>query len=666
MATVKCPQCAFQNPIDAQSCQQCKAPLPRVSFRPSPPPGSVSSQQSSTDGLQFTRGQVVNNRYAVLGMVGRGGMGCIYKVHDNVLGEELALKTLLPQFTQEKLVVERFLNEARITRRLTHPNIVRVHDIGSAGRGIFISMEYVQGQSLREILKKLPNGQRLPLKQTLYIIDQLCVALDYAHRYTVHRDIKPENVMITPDNQIKLMDFGISKLMDNRFSTSASVVMGTPFYMSPEQLKNTRDVDARADIYSVGIMLYEMLTGSVPTGVPKPVSEAFKDIPPVVDDVLKRCIEADREKRFKNAAEMRAALLPVIALLEQGKDPGKYKTKQIYKKAAAKSEPGKLWSAVAIVLILTLTGAALWALEAYHRQNADMVPGGSIIVRSKGSLDDLKPLTNKLKKHILALPQQNSNQQQWLQEGDALWDQALSTARSDPAQAQALAENALQHYLAVLLCPEDMVFVPAGKVQINSSSLQVPGFFMDREEVTVADFTAFCQQVSGGWTLPTELSGDLEAWENYPVPFVSWFDAQAFAAWKGRLLPTREQWARAAYGDGNGSHLYPWGDEWKSGAANVQTGQSAAVKSFPEDLSWSGCYDLAGNLSEWLRPSQPDTTPTFGMAMPIGGGNFTRQLLLHESDTRLFQSRSADLGFRCAWEVPSTPEAIEAALERLH
>jgi serine/threonine protein kinase len=613
---------------------------------------------------------VVNNRYAVLGMIGRGGMGCIYKVHDNVLGEELALKTLLPQFTQEKMVVDRFLNEARITRKLTHPNIVRVHDIGSAGRGIFISMEYVQGNSLRDILQKLPSGQRLPLKQTLYIIDQLCIALEYAHRFTIHRDIKPENVMITPDNQIKLMDFGISKLMDNRFNTSASVVMGTPFYMSPEQYRNTRDVDARADIYSVGIMLYEMLTGAVPTGVPKPVSEAFKDIPPVMDDLLKRCIDQDREKRFKNAAEMRTALQPVLELLKQGKDPTRYTTRQIYKKAAGKADTTRLWMAMAIVMVLLGTGAALWALESYQRKNASAVENGlgAVVVRSQEGIEGLKPLANRLKNTVQSLPDKNNSQLQWLSDGDALWEEALSFSRSDPATAQRRGESALQHYLAVLLSPPGMVFVPAGPVQIDGATVQVPGFFMDQQEVTIGEYAAFCQQVPGGWSLPAELGGNFEGWEKYPVPYVSWFDARAFAAWKGRFLPTREQWTRAAYGDGKGSAFFPWGDEWKDGGANVQTGQSAPVESFPEDLSWSGCYDLAGNLSEWVRPAKAEesSVPSFGVSMPLCGGSFNRQLHLYQSETRLFESRSPDLGFSCALEVPCTRQAIEAALDHLH
>jgi len=143
MAKVKCSRCAFLNESGATRCRRCGADLPSISFEEHAILAPVGPPPIREESFQFKRGQVVNNRYTVLDMIGRGGMGCIYKVHDNVLGEDLALKTLLPQHVADKTVIDRFLNEARITRRLTHPNIVRVHDIGTTGKGIFISMEYV-------------------------------------------------------------------------------------------------------------------------------------------------------------------------------------------------------------------------------------------------------------------------------------------------------------------------------------------------------------------------------------------------------------------------------------------------------------------------------------------------------------------------------------------
>ena len=161
-------------------------------------------------------GDTVAGRYEIRGSVGRGGMGCIYRVFDKILGEEVALKTLLPDHVDDKIVLERFFNEARIARNLSHPNIVRVHDIGQSQDVVYISMELLKGKSLRQMLDQLQPGQRLPIAGILRMFDALCAALDYAHHFTIHRDIKPENVMILTDGSVNLMNFGNSKLITNK------------------------------------------------------------------------------------------------------------------------------------------------------------------------------------------------------------------------------------------------------------------------------------------------------------------------------------------------------------------------------------------------------------------------------------------------------------------
>jgi len=253
-------------------------------------------------------GDTINERYEVLSLIGRGGMGMVYKVRDTVLEEELALKILLPHFVSDTQVVERFINEVRITRKIAHPNIVRVHDIGSMGECLFISMEYVNGESLRTILDRMGPKRRLTVRQAVYIITQLCIALKYAHRFTIHRDIKPDNIMVTPNNHVKLMDFGISKLKDERFDTDRQEVVGTPIYMAPEQIHHAPDVDGRADIYSMGVVLYELLTGRPPVGMFRPASQVCDDVSPELDSIIMRCLEPDREKRYANPGELREAL----------------------------------------------------------------------------------------------------------------------------------------------------------------------------------------------------------------------------------------------------------------------------------------------------------------------------------------------------------------------
>ncbi len=663
MAKIKCPQCAHLNDGKTTHCSRCETPLPKVAFKNTPRKPAPAQKANQAF---FRRGQVVNQRYTVLDLIGRGGMGCIYKVHDNVLGEDLALKALLPQFVKNKMVVDRFLNEARITRKLAHQNIVRVHDIGMTDKGIFISMEYVQGDSLRGVLEKLPPGERMPVRQALYIVDQLCVALEYAHQYTIHRDIKPENIMITRDNQIKLMDFGISKLMATQTATSASMIMGTPYYMSPEQQRSSRDVDARADIYSIGVVLYELLTGNLPTGVPRPASEMTRDVPPALDEIVRRCVEPELGKRFASVAELRAAIRPVLQMLDEGKDG---------MRALSHSPGASIWqrllpprqhalAAASIVAVLLVVSAGLWMLERWTSDitaaaidmDAALVPGQS------AQYMEINAMMDTVRAHVASVGTLDRTQRNWVETAQSLREQAQVMAREGDAAAVIRAAEALQYYLAALMTPENMVFVPPGHVAVDNETLYVPAFFIDRTEVTLSQFATFSLNVEDGWPMLPQMQQAAEHYPEHPVSYVAWFDAQAYAAWQGKMLPTRAQWARAAYGDSDGSDVYPWGEDWQADSANIQTEHTRSVRSFSDDVVWSGCYDMAGNVMEWTRSragTANDTPPDFGDELLVCGGSFLYVQPLRDAVARPFETRAADLGFRCVLEIALTPHHVD-------
>lgn len=669
MAQVKCPKCTTLNEAGQPRCGRCGAALPNISFNakertpqhPPPPP---------EDGTLFRRGQVVNNRYTVLDLIGRGGMGRIYKVHDNMLGEDLALKTLLPQFISDKTVKDRFLNEARITRKLAHPNIVRVHDIDAAGPGIFISMEYVQGESVRAILEHLPSGERMPVRQALHIIEQLCLALEYAHAHTIHRDIKPENIMITQENRVKLMDFGISKLMDNRFATSASVVMGTPYYMSPEQLRNSRDVDARADLYSMGVVLYELLTGDMPTGVPKPASQMLKDVPPALDVIIARCVDPDRNKRFNSAAELRGALRPIIELLDAGRDPAKTLSKKHVVRRSPKITRRQVVAFLGMTLVAAATVTGWLAVEQWVLPEPvpDTGPLHALTGPEAERFEQLGEMIRALREKAEDL-RETVQHRELLLAAETLADRAATEARAANVVAIQTAESAAQYFMAGMDAPEDMVFVPAGNVTLDGVTIHVPGFHIDVTETTIGQFREFCRQVEGGWRFPEELRDIAEIYPEYPVSFVAFYDAQAYAAWKDKDLPTRAQWTRAACGDISSPSMYPWGNDWAPGAANIHSPHSMPVGSHARDQTWSGCHDMAGNVREWTRtmpsPAAPDTVPSFGDALLVCGGGFTGPKPLGAAEAVPFETRAGDLGFRCVREIPVTPEAVAALLKRL-
>ena len=636
-------------------------------------PGSDDATRinEASGDAQFRRGEVINGRYTVLDLIGRGGMGCIYKVHDNVLGEDVALKTLLPQFLREKMVVERFFNEARIARKLAHPNIVRVHDIGSAGKGVYISMEFVQGESLRNKLEKLPPGKRLLLDEVLRIFEELCVALEYAHQFTIHRDIKPENVMIDRNGRVKLMDFGISKLMDNSRMTSASIVMGTPYYMSPEQLRNSRDVDARSDIYSVGVMLYEVVTGNMPTGVPKPASEMIRELPPELDRIIARCVDPDPNKRFQTAGELREAIVELRAKRTGKSGAPTRVASSLQRKSARGVRPDQIWLALGIGLIT----AALVCLGAgvfwWVQSGAVTAPTGR--ASSPARLDDLSRMARAVDGLLLRARSAVTNNPELAQ----LLDQAVTRRKmiDDPASGgvearRAQAEQALALCLGILELGRrpNMVFVPAGPVNVDGNVVSLPAFLIDRTEVSVEEFQSFVQSVPGQWRMPAHLNGvDITPYARKPVTGVTLFDALAFAAAAGKELPTRVQWARAAYGLEDSPRNYPWGNDWLPDGCACSGDGPSDIGSREKDRTTVGCMDMVGNVMEWVLPDDrpvDEAHPDFGdQAMVCGGSYLAGPRPLSSAVAVSVDTRQPDLGFRCVVPItiPSPDQLRELA-----
>lgn len=671
MARVKCPHCFHVNPDQQENCQQCGAGLPRIRIEAR----SAISEAQPKGELNFRRGQVVAGRYTVLNLIGQGGMGCIYKVHDNTLGEDVALKTLLPQFLQDKIVLERFYNEAKIARRLAHPNIVRVHDIGEDGKILYISMEYLQGMSLREILDNLQPGERLPIAQTLRIFDELCAALEYAHQFTVHRDIKPENVMLGQDGAVRLMDFGISKLMANTRLTNASIVMGTPFYMSPEQIRNSRDVDARADLYSVGVMLYEILTGTVPTGVPKPASQVTQDVPPALDKIVAKCVEPDPRERYQSATELREAFQPVRRHIKSGISNSKT---SLIRHSSGSYSMRKIAGAV---FLLAIAALAVWGFTGAEARRkailaapvepvavvAPVQSAGPTMDQYEALLDDLRSLSQSM-----ALPGAGLNEA--LRQGESFWKDAQQKADAfDTAEALRLARNALQCYLAPLIHPDGMVFVPPGPVTVTpgGAPVEVPGFFIDAHEVTVGQYTRFLE-AEPTWTLPAEFENPAVDMTQWPITNVTCIDAMAYAAWNGTELPAEAQWARAAYGDVLSD--FPWDGPAEPEYCNVWFSENPnypspfPVDSFEKDVSRYGCFDLVGNASEWTFTTEPPLgqgeQPVFQSMMVVRGGNFGEVPQPWTGRRPMpYEQKALWLGFRCVLNVPSDPAAARAIMD---
>lgn len=268
-------------------------------------------------------GQALGGRYQIEELLGRGGMSAVYKARDPNLQRTVAVKMIHPHLTGDEEFIRRFESEAAVIARLRHQNIVQVYDFNHEGDLYYMVLEYVAGETLQNRIKRLSeSGRRLPIRETLKYIIQVCQAADYAHqRGMIHRDIKPANVMLDVSGNAILMDFGIAHILGGHQHTATGAVLGTALYMSPEQIQGLHP-DARADIYSIGVTLFEALSGRPPFEAdsvmtvmmmhmndPVPdLSQLNPDIPQAVKEVVNHALEKDRARRFQSCAEMAAAL----------------------------------------------------------------------------------------------------------------------------------------------------------------------------------------------------------------------------------------------------------------------------------------------------------------------------------------------------------------------
>jgi serine/threonine protein kinase len=320
-------------------------------------------------------GTVIGGRYEVLRALGSGGMGTVLLVKDDALGEEIAIKLLYPHLAQDKTTFARFRNELLIARRLSHPNIVRLYDIGNAGGGYyFISMELVTGGSLTKRIYDRENP--LAFDETLRILRGIATGIGHAHSQgVVHRDLKPDNVMLTEDSQVKVTDFGLARNLfsDNGFTATGEAV-GTPYYMAPEQLRGEK-VDGRCDIYALGLIAYEMVVGKRPffeesylelatLHLRAPIPNfATKEsgIPQWFEDFVKRCAEKRPENRFQTAEEIVDLLGERLSSM-RGKKSRKKQPSILVGPGVSRSGSKATWKPVAVTFgIMFLTTGGVFA-----------------------------------------------------------------------------------------------------------------------------------------------------------------------------------------------------------------------------------------------------------------------------------------------------------------
>ncbi|GAI94407.1 unnamed protein product, partial [marine sediment metagenome] len=262
----------------------------------------VHTKTLETPTEKLTRGSVFAGRYEIIEELGKGGMGRVYRVEDNKAKEEIALKLIKSEIAADKKTIERFRNELTTARKIRHKNVCGMYDLDEKNGTYYITMEYVPGEDLKSFIRRV--GQ-LPVGKTISIAKQVCEGLSEAHRLgVVHRDLKPSNIMIDKEGNARIMDFGIARSIKGKGITGAGIMIGTPEYMSPEQVEG-KEVDQRSDIYSLGVNLYEMVTGQVPfkgdtpftigmkhkSELPQNPKEINAQIPDDISRLILKCME---------------------------------------------------------------------------------------------------------------------------------------------------------------------------------------------------------------------------------------------------------------------------------------------------------------------------------------------------------------------------------------
>ncbi len=363
---IKCPKCQTDNPDTQKFCGECATPLPSSKEIPVTETLEIPKEE-------LTTGSTFAGRYQIIEELGKGGMGKVYKAQDTDLKEKVAIKLLRPEIAADKKTIERFRNELKFARKIRHKNVCQMYDLNKEKGAHYITMEYVHGEDLKRLIRKM--GQ-MSAGQVISMAMQVCEGMAEAHRLgVVHRDLKPQNIMVDEEGNARIMDFGIARSVKGKGITGAGVMIGTPEYMSPEQVEG-KESDQRSDIYSLGVILYEMVTGRVPfegdtpftigvkhkSEAPRNPKELNSQIPDDLSLVILRCMKKDKDQRYQSAGEVRSELeniekgIPTTEKVIPKRKP--ITSKEITVTFGLK----KLFIPALIVIFIAIVGVVIWRL----------------------------------------------------------------------------------------------------------------------------------------------------------------------------------------------------------------------------------------------------------------------------------------------------------------
>jgi len=645
-------------------------------------------------------------KYKIVEEIGRGGFAAVYKAIDTTLNRTVALKVMAAPPPGDPTFLERFWREAQTAANLKHPNIVAIYEVAEVEDRHCLAMEFLPGRTLAQILHE---EEALPPRRVAEITQQLASALDYAHaRGFVHRDIKPSNVIVDDQGHVTLTDFGTVKPAEGAKLTAPWMSIGTPEYMSPEQISGLV-VKPASDIYSLGIVCYEMLSGQVPFSgstphvlhahvydQPRPLNELVEQIPEVVAEVIHYALSKKPERRFASAGEMARALTAAVEAAGEA----------LLETAAARKEEDK----ATVPLSEEAPPRAIRTAD-FPRRVVDIEAREEAIRRAMAAERERKTPTAVERPTPLPGVSRGFPRRVAAIGGVLLVVVLLGVSgiiyrsRVMPVKATPVLPSVLPTQepvaVATTVWEKDrsvMVHVSAGDFYMGSRDedasadgdekpmhlVYLDGFWIDKHEVTNEQFARFLnaegnQEEDGvNWVNIEDEGSNIvyeggqyeprSGYEDHPVTYVSWHGAQSYCQWAGKRLPTEAEWEKAARGtDGK---IWPWGNDWDEDKVNCRDtgpGHTSAVGSYPDGVSPYGCMDMAGNAWEWVAdwyqgdyyqvaPDRNPQGPNQGASRVVRGGSWALPQRLTRCTGRfefIPWVRRDDLGFRCASSSPS-------------
>jgi formylglycine-generating enzyme required for sulfatase activity/dienelactone hydrolase/predicted Ser/Thr protein kinase len=729
---MKCPACHVDNADTSRFCSNCATRLTRDGEIPDSLTKTLETRVHA-----LLKGSLVAGKYVIVEEIGRGGMGVVYKAEDTKLKRTVALKFLPPEHSIYPEAKERFLREAQSAAALSHPNICTIHEVDEVEGQPYIAMEYVRGENLRQKLISAPMDSGTAVDLAV----QIASGLDAAHqRGIIHRDIKSANIMVTEKGQAKIMDFGLAKVAGEGRLTKEAMTIGTIAYMSPEQARG-EDLDKRTDLWSFGVVLYEMLTGQLPFrgerdsitlnsiigAEPKPLRQVKSDIPVELQKIIDRALKKKREDRYASAAEMAVDLRKYLDG-RRAEEAGFFNLQSLLKLLRK--------PVVAIPVALVVMAIAFLAVQYFNRQakirwaTNEILPQITQLAEKEEYFKAFK-LAQQAERYI---PKNPILQKVWPKvsisisivstpPGASVYLKDYRSPTSDweslgltPVKNIKIPSGLVrwkiekegfvtqEHALTYLLnpppnypddypnsqlslelteihaAPEGMVWIPSQESSFYpdaSKRIKLGGYWIGRYEVTNKKFKEFVDAGGYGkpeyWKQPFIKKGKALGWEeairefrdrtgqpgpaewelgtypegqaDYPVGGISWYEAAAYAEFKGQSLPTIYHWDVA---------LSSWRKiEYFIPLSNFAGKGPAPVGSF-QGVSRFGVFDMLGNAKEWCW------NESNGQRFILGGAwdepSYMAVLPIIKSPF----DRLPDHGFRCTLDASSEDTSLTA------